>query len=187
MSNNKSLAVAYSVNKHSRKKKPVQAADTEKRPMPEDTHHNKEQIDHSKKSKLSPIQGPSMVKSDVIKSAKIDALGHKIEERHKYAEGGEVEMDEHPESVVSAIMARRESMKAAIDDGMADIDQNNDEDPNMYYDLNEEALGDRIDEDFEDMSQPEDSNLMGDEAEQESENKLDKISAIRARMKSKGK
>lgn len=116
---------------------------------------------------------------------------------NRFAEGGEVEEDHHA-SVAAAIMAKRDRMHAVIDSGamdeddavkmadggMVDIDSNNEEQPNGYYNRNEDAaLKENYDSDMDDVSQPMDSNEMGDSREDESENKRDMVGSIRARMK----
>lgn len=117
----------------------------------------------------------------------------------KFAEGGEVEEDHH-DSITAAIMAKRDRMHAMIDSGSmdmdhavkmadggeVDLDMNAEEHPNDYYHQNEgAALKENYDSDMDDVSQPMDSNEMGDEREDESENKKDMISTIRSRMMSK--
>lgn len=110
------------------------------------------------------------------------------------ADGGMAEMDdqpsheaemEHHDSLAAAIMAKR-GMKMLAEGGEVDIDSNNEEQPNGYYDRNEHAaLKENFDSDMDDVSQPMDSNEMGDEREASSENKRDMLSEIRSRMKRK--
>lgn len=113
------------------------------------------------------------------------------------AEGGEVndsndqpddeELLEHHASVVAAIMAKRrkDSMSADSDSdidhqmmmaegGEVDLDENSMEQPNGYYHQNEDAaLKENYDSDFNDLSQPEDSNEHADSRESDSENEHD--------------
>ena len=109
-----------------------------------------------------------------------------------FAEGGMIDDMEQPQpeadedrhaSIAAAIMAKRAKMMAK--GGQVDIDRNNDEEPNAYYKHNKEALDWRMDEDFEDMSQPLDSNEHGDSREMGESDKHDMISQIRAKMKNK--
>lgn len=110
----------------------------------------------------------------------------------RFAEGGEVrEMEMQPEpeadeehhaSVAAAIMARR---KMYADGGMVDLDENATEEPNSFYDLNEHAaLKENYDEPLHDVSQPEDSNLKGDESEAMESDRHDMVKSIRRKMKS---
>lgn len=110
----------------------------------------------------------------------------------RYARGGEVSPEEeeemeHDADVASAIMARRRHMAMGgyADGGEVDIEENAQEEPNDYYSRNEAALKENYDEDFEDMSQPEDSNEHDDMREEEEENDHDQdiVSAIMRKMK----
>jgi hypothetical protein len=91
-------------------------------------------------------------------------------------------MMEHHDSVAAAIMAKRRKM---AEGGRVDINENNEEQPNSFYEQNEhEALDwDMDDDQLED--QPMDSNEQGDQREDDTEDKHDMISAIRRKMKSK--
>ena len=110
-------------------------------------------------------------------------------EEPEYAEGGMIDEDQQPmeeadeerhASIAAAIMAKKAKMMA--EGGQVDIDSNNDEQPNAYYKANQAALKENYDEDFEDMSQPLDSNEHGDDIEADAH---DMISQIRRKMKSK--
>lgn len=80
-----------------------------------------------------------------------------------FADGGMIDdqpepeaEDEQHDSLVSAIMAKRQKM---AEGGQVDIDSNNEEQPNEYYDRNENAaLKENYDSDMDDVSQPMDSN-----------------------------
>ncbi len=118
-----------------------------------------------------------------------------------YAHGGEVSPedeieDEHYSSITAAIMAKkaRQAMMSDSEDdkavmmaegGMVDIDENAEEQPNMYYKRNQAALKENYDESIDHTMQPHDSNLIGDEDEAMEENDLDKIGRIRAMMAKK--
>lgn len=121
---------------------------------------------------------------------------------NEYAEGGMAEEEgEHHDSIASAIMANRARMHAEIDSGArdldeavrmaegghVDIDDNNSEQPNEYPPMNGDALDHNMNDDFSDMEQPSDSNILGDNSEDESENKHDMVNSIRRKMKSKWK
>jgi hypothetical protein len=100
-------------------------------------------------------------------------------------------------SISAAIMARRERMHDMIDSGSmdedhavkmadggeVDLERNSEEDANLEDQLSFNA----IKKEQYDLSQldeqPEDSNEMGDEREKDSENKMDRVSAIRSKMK----
>lgn len=69
------------------------------------------------------------------------------------------------------------------DEDQVDLNLNSMEQPNKYYPRNEnEVLKENYDDDMKDMSQPRNSNLMGDSEESDSENKHDMISQIRSKM-----
>jgi hypothetical protein len=107
---------------------------------------------------------------------KRNPMTDEIPNRYGYAEGGEVE---HFDSVAEAIRHKMK-MKKMAEGGMVDIEENNEEQPNAYYHADEAALKENYDQDFEDMTQPHDSNLQSDEIEHD---KHDMISAIRHKMK----
>lgn len=95
------------------------------------------------------------------------------------AEGGMVE--QRPASITAAIMAR----KRMANGGMVDLEENSEEQANMFDELNEDALS--FSDEMLDEEDPMDSNLMGDEEEKMSENIHDRsvVSAIRRKMKLK--
>lgn len=112
---------------------------------------------------------------------------HKNEAKPKMAEGGEVDSMDQPEpeaeqehhaSIAAAIMAKRKMMA----DG-GPVEENNEEQPMELNDLNEAALKENMNSDFMDMDQPEDSNMMGHEEEDQHDRSM--ISAIRRRMMSR--
>ena len=125
--------------------------------------------------------------------------------RKPYARGGEVSPNDEIEeekhnSIAAAIMSRRDRMHAAIDSGaldmdeavrmadggMVDIDSNNEEQPNGYYNRNEDAaLKENYDSDMDGLRQPTDSNEIGDSREDDEENRHDMISQIRSKMNMK--
>ncbi len=124
----------------------------------------------------------------------------------KLAEGGEIDdslshelEEEHHNSIAAAIMAKRhreaqdsdsdidhQMMMAEggdVESDVVDLMENGEEQPNEFYHLNEhEALDHNFNEPLEDIHQPTDSNLTGDEAEDEAENEHDMISSIRRKM-----
>lgn len=109
-----------------------------------------------------------------------------------FAEGGmahEMDMqpepeeeEEHHDSLAAAIMAKRRRM---AEGGRVDIESNEEEQPNQYYGRNQAVLKEHYGDDLDQIHQPMDSNLMGDDREDESENKLDMVSSIRRKMSSK--
>lgn len=114
----------------------------------------------------------------------------------KMAEGGLVDEieDEHYNSIAAAIMAKKERQAKLMSDseednalmlaegGMVDIDENAEEQPNVFYKRNKAILKENYDSDMDDTIQPEDSNLMSDPAEMARENLLDRVGKIRAKM-----
>lgn len=99
-----------------------------------------------------------------------------------FAKGGMIsdeEEMEHHDSIAAAIMAKRRRM---AEGGMVDIDSNAEEQPNQMDKLNRAALKENYDSDMDSIHEPMDS--IGDSREDETENKLDMVSAIRRKMKS---
>jgi hypothetical protein len=75
---------------------------------------------------------------------------------------------------------------ASLEEGQVDLDDNERELPNAYYGRNEDkVLKENYDEDIMDMSQPTDSNEIGDDREDETSDPHDMVDAIRRRMKSR--
>lgn len=100
----------------------------------------------------------------------------------KMAEGGMVPstpppapMDEENKSIVDAIMHKNKVKMA--EGGMVDLDTNNEEQPNGFYDHNEhDALDEDLDSTMDGMSDPMDSNE--DSIELEDEDSHDMVSKI---------
>ena len=130
-----------------------------------------------------------------------DEMGDKDAMLDHFAEGGEVDDEEaleHHASIAAAIMAKK-AAKHALESGSEDEDEaemfaeggqvglesNEEEQPNMYYGRNKAALKENYGDDLNEMDQPEDSNLTGDEEESESENKNARISQMRKRVMAK--
>ena len=91
-------------------------------------------------------------------------------------EGKPEPMHEHFNSVAEAIRAK----KKMAEGGLVDIEENNEEQPNEFYEQNEhEAIDWDMDSGLNDMDQPMDSNLDGDDL---NSNERDMISKLRAKM-----
>lgn len=91
---------------------------------------------------------------------------------------GETDVDS--QDMIGTIMAKRKKM---ADGGMVDLDSNEEEQPNSYYQRNEDAaLKENYDSDMDDVSQSDDSSL-GDELEDEDSH--DMVDKIRKSIKSK--
>lgn len=123
------------------------------------------------------------------------------------AEGGSIEREEdmqpmdeeemeHHDSVAAAIMAKRDRMakqasgskdeddaEMYAEGGQVDIDENAEEQPNMYESRNKAALKENYDSDMDDVSQPMDSNEHGHELSDEDAH--DMIAKIRSAMSKK--
>lgn len=131
-----------------------------------------------------------------------------------FAEGGMAhEMDdqptdeaieEHEDSLIAAIMAKRASKAMRMDSGspdedaaeashlymggqvegsdesMVDIDENAEEQPNAYYGRNQAALKENYDSDMDSVSEPKDSNEHSDSIDSDDH---DMVSSIRRKMK----
>lgn len=170
--------------------------------MQAENHMSLQQVMDKRMAKGGEIAEQNMEVKPDKGFGKIIILG-KDEDKKKMAEGGSIEreMDMQPEeeaeeeresSIVAAIMAKRrkeqENSDSDIDmmlaeGGQVDIDENNDEESNQFDELSEAALKENYDEDFESMSQPNDSNLIGDEREKDESDKHDMVSQIRRKMK----
>lgn len=117
--------------------------------------------------------------------------------RKPYAEGGMAEMEEeHHASITAAIMSRRNRLHAEIDSGAHDLDSavrmaeggmlesEHMEEPNNEDQMSFEALKkENYNSSDLDVDIPRDSAQIGDDREEESENKHDMIGSIRSRMK----
>lgn len=99
------------------------------------------------------------------------------------ADGGMIDENDQPmeeadeeqhDSMVSAIMARRNKM---AEGGRVDIESNNQEQPNSFDELNEAALKENYDSDFSDLDAPLDS--VGDDIDSDDH---DMVSKIRNKM-----
>lgn len=124
-------------------------------------------------------------------------------------DGGAEEEDMMHDSIAAAIMAKRDRMKPGSDSdddrmqkmasggtvesgsstmnyadgGEVDIDENAEEQPNDYYNRNENAvLKENYDSDMDDVSQPQDSNEHGDLREEDEENLNDMVDKIRRKI-----
>ena len=164
------------------------------------------------KPKIEKLAQGGMVSSSVIKTKNLDKYGNIMEEdkpkkyegmsedkgpaeeeymddemEPMYAEGGEVEEEEEQEgpeehsSIAQAIMAQRKR-KMMAEGGLVDIEENNEEEPNEYNDLDKAALKENMDSDFTDETEPEDSNTQSDDID---EDEHDMISKIRSKMRMK--
>lgn len=104
--------------------------------------------------------------------------GEASDVHHKIAKDFDEMLAKHDHDAVMEYMAGRLSdHKKMADGGMVDIEENNKEQPNSYYERNEDAaLKENYDEDFIHMEQPEDSNEHGDDLKDEdSHDMVDKI------------
>lgn len=97
----------------------------------------------------------------------------------------DMDSEMRPESISDAIMRKRKE-KMMAEGGMVDLNENDEEtEPNSLKDQQYMAAKKELyDEDDELEAQPMDSNEMGDMDEDEQENRLDRVSAIRMKMKS---
>ncbi len=122
--------------------------------------------------------------------------GHIPEDEDNYADDG------HHDSIAAAIMARRDRLHDEIDSGAHDEDlaaayaeggevdlaHNAEEEPNNEDQMSFEALKKENyseSDGLDDLDQPTDSNEHGDEREDETHDKNDRVSSIRSKMKSK--
>lgn len=139
------------------------------------------------------MEGPSMheVMSDHF--AKGGAVGEDMQPEE------EAEM-EHHDSIAAAIMAKRAKMHAHVDSGALDeddaadhmyadggqvdiMDNGKEEASDAEYTMrNKAALRENYDMPIEDATQPADSNMHGDEREDETSDKHDMVSKIRAQI-----
>lgn len=173
---------------HASTKEQLSAAN-ESRPSLEEKHN-----DSKSASKIHTRQdGPQSLnwKNDFMKG--IDDAKTPEEFMMMMAQGGYVSPQDEPmESMnvyedddqgldmVSDIMSR----KRMADGGEVDLDLNAEEQPNSFYERNEDAvLKENYDSDMDGLSQPEDSNEHADSHESDAENEHDDIDQIRKRMR----
>lgn len=126
------------------------------------------------------------------------AYSIKKNKRKNYAQGGEVEPRSanldfseddvepmRPSSMAEAIRMKRKAKdeeQMYADGGFVDIQDNGDEDPNEFNELNFDAAKKELYDDSQLSDQPEDSNEHGDDIDSD---KHDMISQIRRKLKSK--
>lgn len=117
----------------------------------------------------------------------VDALKMKM-----MSKGGEISPDDEIEmmahdSLAAAIMSRRKRLAEGgeVSNDEINIMDNGREYPNPIDKRNEAILKENLDSDMEGVDQPEDSNLIGDDREDESENEHDAsiVGSIRSKMK----
>lgn len=147
-------------------------------------------------------QGPSVPALKMPMMAEGGPVDHKamaqqhldLYKKHRQmAEGGMIDSNEQPQpeqeieehdSLAAAIMSKRNKY---AEGGQVRIEDNAEEIPNQYYGRNEEILKENYDEDIMGMEQPEDSNLIGNDREMNSENDHDSniVNSIMSKMKRK--
>lgn len=93
------------------------------------------------------------------------------------------EMKDKKASLAAILMSMKKAKKMA-DGGMVDIDENNEEQPNMYDEQNEEALDWDMDSQMADFPQPENSNEHGMDMDN-ADHEEDLVAAIRRHMRKK--
>lgn len=208
-SKGKSLAMAMSIAKNKRKKMAsggLVSAKTESRPMPDSRPSDTAMVKPAQMPSTTPLSSPKIMGSDTFSVRRRDDTAPtrgmqeqppSIEEDDDYmappedesmadqfADGGMIDdemSEEKHSSIAAAIMARRKM----ADGGMVDIEENSEEQSNMYDKLNgNAALKENYDDDLTDVSQPMDSNEMGDEREESTSNRRSMVSQIRAKMRS---
>ena len=178
-----SLAIAYSIKKHSKKKMArggeVRATEDNARDMREfadDKHQHMEDLHHEDDFQTEHMDTINMQKRpEDMRMEHKKALAHKNED----------EIEAHRGSIADDIMRSRRMQNAQTmsEGGMVDIDENEEEEPNQYYRANEEALKENYDSDMDDMHQPEDSNEHGDHLADE--DKMNMVDHIRAKLRLK--
>lgn len=112
----------------------------------------------------------------------IDSGAHDMDAAARYAEGGEILSSKNRSSIKS------HGSTDSDDSDTVDLSRNADEDANEEDQLSFDALKKENYSEtpgLDQLDQPEDSNLKGDEREEESENKNDRVSAIRSKMMAK--
>lgn len=109
-----------------------------------------------------------------------DREGPKVHPMPRFADGGMI--DEDNMSISDAIRRRRREQDAPSGDGMVDLEENSEEMPNQYDEIDGKVAHEEQYDDSQLSSQPEDSNEHGGMSE-EDEHDLDLISSIRRKMK----
>lgn len=95
-----------------------------------------------------------------------------------FAEGGMVD------SIAEAVMRKVKSRMMA-EGGMVDLEANSEEQPNQFDPMNAETANEEQYDLSQLSKQPKDSNELGDDREDEEENKDDMVSAIRKKVQAK--
>lgn len=109
----------------------------------------------------------------ILKESEKKSLESVMPKPFKMAKGG---------SIADAIMNKRRMAEGGI------IEENNKEQPNAYYNINEnEVLDHNMNEPIMETSQPEDSNMISPEHEMMDERDMSMIDKIRSRMRSRAK
>lgn len=197
------LAIAYSTQRHAKKKRMAMGGAVESPTQSKAYSRNPGTPEKKSDDKREP-EGEYMGKDWSYGSAPARKPDDKRLPEDEYmaghfAEGGQVnpdleeskkeltasdfmEDDERAESIAEAIMQKRRKF---ADGGMVDLEANSEEDPNEFYGENSDAAGEEQYDDGQISPQPGDSNETGDSREDESENKLDMVSRIRAKLRSK--
>lgn len=111
----------------------------------------------------------------------------KIIKARKFAKGGmavdpdmDEDMEDHPEDSLDMI---DHVMKKMASGGMVDLQEEEAEHPNAYYELNEDALDERMGTDLDSLHEPADSNEHGRNLPDE--DKYDHIDRMMSKMRSK--
>lgn len=164
-----SIAIAYSVARHAKKKKMARGGMVDMQPQ----EHGAAMMEREEEKNLQaslPPASPKMQPSQAMDEMDAD--------RHDLRGAS----NEHADSVASAIM-RRKRMYA--EGGMVDLKANAEEGANEADELNYEALGKENYSEgsgLEDLTSPEDSNEHGHSIDSDDH---DMVSKLRSRMKSR--
>lgn len=200
-----SLAIAFSTQRHNKKKKmayggkaeadgavdPAPRKPDDKR-LPEDEYmagHFADggEVDNDAEESPEVKAAATQEQDDINRSIADRTRARQAEGKPGYAKGGAVHPmdlmsdDERATSIADAILAKRKKM---ADGGMVDMD-NKESDDNAFDDLNMDAVKKESYDDDQLSPQPMDSNETGDDREDESENHMDMVSAIRRKLAAK--
>lgn len=152
---------------------------------------NLEDQEDNQELSFAPNNGPQQQPPNKYNELRPNRQGPSAPALKMLAEGGEISPEDEVEmmahdSLAAAIMARRQRMaEGGMVNDKIDIMDNGKEIPNQYYGRNEEILKENLDAGMEGIEQMSDSNLIGDEREEMSENKHDSslVGSIRSKMK----
>ncbi len=183
-----SIAIALSVQRQAKKKKMAQGGEVKEH---NDEHAGMDSGVHCKvcdgacmMADGGPVKPPQPTPTPTVGDIIHYPKGASMAQGGAVASGASNDADEHYDSIADAIMRKRQAKKMADGGG---VDSNDEETPAMLSPFDDENAEAAMKENYGPQGQfhdqPEDSNEMGDEREDETSDKHDMVSAVRKKMK----